>query len=88
MEMYQSPCHNYLEPITNIMIIIPEIVLVFDHAPVGTTEASHRTFGYRGIHIWNHISQKINTNTSYPCFKKIVKIYIQNNNLDNLRLNY
>ena len=58
------------------------------HAPVGTTEASYRTFGYRGIHIWNHISQKINTNTSYPCFKKIVKIYIQNNNLDNLRLNY
>ena len=44
------------------------------HAPVGTTEASYRTFGYRGIHIWNHISQKINTNTSYPCFKKIVKI--------------
>ena len=58
------------------------------HAPVGTTEASYRTFGYRGIHIWNHISQKINTNTSYPCFKKNVKIYIQNNNLDNLRLNY
>ena len=23
------------------------------HAPVGTTEASYRTFGYRGIHIWN-----------------------------------
>ena len=22
------------------------------------------------------------TNTSYPCFKKLVKIYIQNNNLD------
>ena len=58
------------------------------HAPVGTTEASYRTFGYRGIHIWNHISQKINTNTSYPCFKKNVKICIQNNNLDNLRLNY
>ena len=58
------------------------------HAQVGTTEASYRTFGYRGIHIWNHISQKIYTNTSYPCFKKIVKIYIQDNNLDNLRLNY
>ena len=58
------------------------------HAPVGTTEASYRTFGYRGIHIWNHISQKIYTNTSYPGFEKNVKIYIQNNNLDNLRLNY
>ena len=87
MEMYQSPCHNSLEPITSIIIIIPEIVLVFI-APVGTTEASYRTFGYRGIHIWNHVSQKININPSYPCFKKFVKIYIQNNNLDNLRLNY
>ena len=56
--------------------------------PVGTTEASYRTFGYRGIYIWNHISQKININTSYPCFKNLVKIYIQNNNLDNIRLNY
>ena len=58
------------------------------HVPVGTTEASYRTFGYRGIYIWNHISQKININTSYPCFKNLVKIYIQNNNLDNIRLNY
>ena len=58
------------------------------HVPVGTTEASYRTFGYRGIYIWNHISQKIDINTSYPCFKNLVKIYIQNNNLDNIRLNY
>ena len=29
------------------------------HVPVGTTEASYRTFGYQGIYIWNHISQKI-----------------------------
>ena len=58
------------------------------HAPVGTTEANYRTFDYRGIHIWNHISQKNNINISYPCFTKLVKIYIQNNNLDNLRLNY
>ena len=28
------------------------------HVPVGTTEASYRAFGYRGIYIWNHISQK------------------------------
>ena len=46
------------------------------HVPVGTTEASYRTFGYRGIYIWNHISQKNNINTSYPCFKNLVKIYI------------
>ena len=58
------------------------------HAPVGTTKASYRTFGYRGIYIWNHISQKININTSYPCFKNLVMVYIQNNNIDNIRLNY
>ena len=31
MEIYQSPCHNALEPITSIITIIPEIVLVFMH---------------------------------------------------------
>ena len=50
------------------------------HAQVGTTEASYRTFGYRGIYIWNHISQKKITEIHYPCFKNIVKVYIQNNN--------
>ena len=28
------------------------------HAPVGTTEARYRAFGYRGIYIWNHILQQ------------------------------
>ena len=58
------------------------------HAPAGTTEASYRSFGYRGIHIWNRISQKSIQIHHIPVLKKIVKIYIQNNNLDNLRLNY
>ena len=31
MEMYQSPCHNSLEPITSITTIILEILLVFMH---------------------------------------------------------
>ena len=87
MEMYQSPCHNSLEPITSIITIISEIVLVFMHQ-LAQQKQIYRTFGYRGIHIRNHISQKINTNISYPRFEKLVKIYIQNNNLDNLRLNY
>ena len=87
MEMYQSPCHNYLEPITNIITIIPEFVLVFMHqlAQLKQVIELSATEGYTfGI----TFHTKINTNTSYPCFKKIVKIYIQNNNLDNLRLNY
>ena len=31
MEMYQSPFHNYLKPITSIITIIPEIVFVSMH---------------------------------------------------------
>ena len=76
MEMYQTPCHNYLEPITSIITIIPEIVLVFMHqlAQLKQVIELSATEGYT-------FHKKINTNTSYPCFKKFVKIYIQNNNL-------
>ena len=52
------------------------------YASIATTEASNRTFGYRGIYIWDHILQTININTSYPCFKR------GNNNLENLSHNY
>ena len=31
MEIYPSPFHNSLEPITSIITIIPEIALVFMH---------------------------------------------------------
>ena len=31
MEMYQSPCHNSLEPLTSILTIIQQIVLIFMH---------------------------------------------------------
>ena len=74
MEMYQSPFYNYLEPRTCIITIIPEIVLVFMHqlAQLKQVIELSATEGY---------TFEI-TNTSYPCFKKLVKIYIQNNNLD------
>ena len=39
MEMYQSPCHNSLEPITSIITIIQKNCAHI-HVPVGTTEAS------------------------------------------------
>ena len=70
--MYQSPCHNSLEPITSIITIIPEIVLCI-HSQVGTTEASYRTFGYREIYLWYHISQKNYINTLYPYFKTLYR---------------
>ena len=87
MEMYQSPCHNSLEPITSIITIIREIVLTFMYQ-LAQLKQVIELLATGGIYIWNHISQKININTSYPCFKNLVKIYIQNNNLDNIRLNY
>ena len=87
MEMYQSPCHNFLEPITSIITIIREIVLTFMHQlaqlkqVIGLSATGGCAFGIT-------FHKKNNINTSYPCFKKLVKIYIQNNNLDNIRFNY
>ena len=88
VEMYQFSCHNSLEPITSIISIIREIVLTFMYQlaqlkqviELSTTE--RYTFGI------TFYKKKTNINTSYPCFKNLVKIYIQNNNLDNIRLNY
>ena len=57
------------------------------HAPIGKSEAIYHTFKYRGIHIWNHISNKVSTDVSYACFKHLVKHYIQTNMLFLLRLN-
>ena len=74
MEMYQSPCHNYLEPITNIMTIIQEIVLVFMHQlaqlkqVIELSDTEGYTFGItfhkKSIHI-HHI----------PVLKKCKDIY-------------
>ena len=56
--MYQSPCHNSLESITSIITKIQEIVLVFMHQFAQLKQVDPGdTFGYRGIYIWNHISQ-------------------------------
>ena len=63
MKMYQSPCQNYLEPITSIITIIAEIVLVFMHllAQLKQVIELSATEGYTfGI----TFHKKINTNTS------------------------
>ena len=31
----------------------------FIHTPIGRSEATYRTFYYRGAHIWNYISQNV-----------------------------
>ena len=72
MEIYQCPCHNFLEPITSIITIIREMVLTFMQqlAQLKQVIRLSATGGY-AFGITFH--QKININTSYPCFKKTCK---------------
>ena len=44
----------------------------FIHTPIGRSEATYRTFSYRGAHIWNYISQNVLRVVSYACFKNLV----------------
>ena len=41
----------------------------FIHSLIGRSEATYRTFSYRGAHIWNYISQNVPKDVSYACFK-------------------
>ena len=56
-------------------------------SPIGRSEAIYQTFSYRGVHIWNCISLKVNTDVSYACFKKLVKHHLQSNRTPSIRLN-
>ena len=51
------------------------------HTQIGKNEFAYKLFTFHGICIWNHISKKIPTDVSYSCYKKLSKIYIQNNNI-------
>ena len=57
------------------------------HTPIGRSEAIYQTFSYRGVHIWNYISLKVNTDVSYACFIKLVKHHLQSNRTPLIRLN-
>ena len=35
------------------------------------SDATYRTFSYRGAHIWNDISQNVPPDVSYGCFKNL-----------------
>ena len=37
------------------------------------SEIVYKPFSFHGEHIWNHISQKIQTDVSYACFKHLTK---------------
>ena len=87
MEINQSPCHNYLESITSIITIIPEIVLVFMHQ-LAQLKQVIELLAIEGYTFGITFYKKSTQIHHIPVLKKLVKIYIQNNNLDNLRLNY
>ena len=57
------------------------------HTSISRSEAIYQTFSYRGVHIWNYISLKVNTDISYACFKKLVKYHLQANPTPLIRLN-
>ena len=48
----------------------------------GKCEAIYRTFSYQGIYIWNLILTNININVSFPIFKKKLKSFLFNSNVE------
>ena len=53
--------------------------------PRGKSEERYKTFSFKGVHIWNHISRNVNTCVSYSSFKKLVKIYLQSSDVSSIR---
>ena len=51
------------------------------HTLVGRGEAIYKTFSFRAVLIWNHITDKLPTNISYNNFKKLSKSYISANDI-------
>ena len=58
----------------------------FIHTSIGRSEATYRTFAYRGAHIWKYISQNVPTDVSYACFKNLVKTHILAHPIPHFRL--
>ena len=49
----------------------------------GKGEIVYKLFSFHGVHIWNHISNKLPIVVSYACFKNLSKSYLQNNDILN-----
>ena len=47
----------------------------------GRGENIYKLFSFHGVHIWNQLSKKIQTNVSYACFKNISRKYLQINDI-------
>ena len=43
------------------------------HTQIGKNEKVYKLFSFHGINIWNPMSQKINIDVSYACYKKYQK---------------
>ena len=48
-------------------------------------KSEDKTFSFKEVHIWNHISRNVNTCVSYSFFKQLVKLYLQSSDLSSLR---
>ena len=59
----------------------------FIHTLIGRSEATYRTFSYRGAHIWKYISPNVSTDVSYACFKNLVETHILSHPIPHYRLN-
>ena len=54
MEMYQSLCHNYLEPITNIIRVRVRVkIIYFDKKKHDIEETNTETFMCRSMSVTN-----------------------------------
>ena len=52
------------------------------YSQFGTSESTHANFSFHGVHIWNQLSNKIDNDVSYACFKNLSKIYIQSHTIE------
>lgn len=48
---------------------------------LGRGENVYKLFSFHGVHIWNHLSKKINIDVSYACFKNLSRKYLQANDI-------
>ena len=68
------------------LFVFPYLIYCVEN-PIGTSEATYRTFSYRGTHIWKYIFQNVPTEVSDACFQDLVKTHILAHPIPHFRLN-
>ena len=57
------------------------------HTSVGKQENKYKCFSFNAINIWNYMIRYIPINIPYTRFKRLTKVYIQNNDIQ-YRMSY